>query len=116
MWPAISTLLQTPAGVSIMSCLSAARRQSSGPAVCRVEWRPTGTYVWKKREANPRLQSDPRWRVPASRAVEGDLSGPAADDRGDPHWQPGLARRFDSAIGDAAASCACAGEPSSYAG
>ena len=32
-----------------MPCLSAARRQSSGPAVCRVEWRPTGTYGRKNR-------------------------------------------------------------------
>lgn len=32
-----------------MPCLSAARRQSSGPAVCRVEWRPTGTSGRKNR-------------------------------------------------------------------
>src|SRR6476660_6839459 len=32
-----------------MPCLSAARRQSSGLAVCRVEWRPTGTFGRKNR-------------------------------------------------------------------
>src|SRR4029079_12592426 len=35
--------------VSITPCLSAAPRQSSGTAGCRVEWRPTGTQRRKNR-------------------------------------------------------------------